>query len=79
MTIWNMRISRNSMTGYFSFAIIGQNSLAIYTMKPKDVKDMGISERGLRNIKQKIRNGSGLKKRSKIIKILFKKRLNKDN
>ena len=51
----------------------------ILTMKPKDVKDMGISERGLRNIKQKIRNGSGLKKRSKIIKILFKKRLNKDN
>jgi len=48
-------------------------------LKPKDVKDEDISERGLRNIKQKIRNGSGLKNRSKIIKILFKKYLNKDN
>ena len=51
----------------------------VLTLKPKDVRDKGISERGLRNIKQKIRNGSGLKNRSKIIKILFKKYLNKDN
>ena len=46
---------------------------------PKDVRDMGISERGLRNIKWKIKPGKGLKKRSKIIGILFKKHLNKDN
>ena len=59
------------MGGQISVADFGQFSLGVY--------NMGISERGLRNIKQKIRNGSGLKKRSKIIKILFKKRLNKDN
>ena len=40
-------------------------------MKPKDVKDKGISERGLRNFKQKIKNGRGLKNKSKIVKILF--------
>jgi hypothetical protein len=51
----------------------------VLTLKPKDVKGENISERGLRNIKQKIRNGSGLKNRSKIIKILFKKYLNMDN
>ncbi|EQB70345.1 MAG: DNA-directed DNA polymerase B [Thermoplasmatales archaeon A-plasma] len=51
----------------------------ILSLRPKDVKDKGISERGLRNVKQKIRNGNGLKNRSKIIKILFKKYLNKDN
>ena len=44
----------------------------ILSLKPKDVRDMGIYERGLRNIKQKIRNGNGLKNRSKIIKILLK-------
>ena len=38
---------------------------------------MEISERGLRNVKQKIRKGNGLKNRSKIIKILFEKYLNK--
>ena len=51
----------------------------ILSLKPKDVRDKGISERGLRNVKQKIRKGNGLKNRSKIIKILFKKYLNRDN
>lgn len=45
--------------------------LWILTLKPKDVKDERISERGLRNFKQKIKNGNGLKNRSKISKILF--------
>jgi len=40
-------------------------------LKPKDVRDEGISERGLRNFKQKIKNGKGLKNRSKIARILF--------
>ena len=40
-------------------------------MKPKDVRDKGISERGLRNFKQKIKNGKGFKNRSKIARILF--------
>ena len=48
----------------------------ILALKPKDVRDEGISERGLRNVKQKIRNGIGLKNRSKIARILFKKYLN---
>jgi hypothetical protein len=51
----------------------------ILKLKPKDVRDKGISEIGLRNIKWKIKQGKGLKNRSKIIGILFKKYLNKDN
>jgi len=43
----------------------------ILSLKPKDVKDKGISERGLRNFKQKIKNGKELKNRSKIARILF--------
>jgi len=43
----------------------------ILSLKPKDVKDKGISERDLRNFKQKIKNGRGLKNKSKIVKILF--------
>jgi hypothetical protein len=42
----------------------------VLTLKPKDVMDKGISEGGLRNFKQKIRNGKGLKNRSKIAKTL---------
>ena len=42
------------------------------TLKHNDVKTLGISERGLRNFKQKIRNGNGLKNRSKIHRILIK-------
>ena len=41
----------------------------ILTLRPSDVKTLGISERGLRNSKQKIRNG--LKNKSKISKILL--------
>ena len=40
-------------------------------LKPSEVKALGISERGLRNFKQKIRNGNGLKNKSKISKMLF--------
>jgi len=43
----------------------------ILSLKPKDVREMGISERGLRNFKQKIKNGKGLKNKSKIVRILF--------
>jgi hypothetical protein len=43
----------------------------ILTLKPKDVIDKGISERGLRNFKQKVKNGTGLKNKSKIARILF--------
>jgi hypothetical protein len=43
----------------------------ILSLKPKDVRDKGISERGLRNFKQKVENGKGLKNRSKIARILF--------
>ena len=43
----------------------------ILSLKLKDVRDKGISERGLRNFKQKIKNGKGLKNRSKIARILF--------
>ncbi|WP_084272643.1 hypothetical protein [Picrophilus oshimae] len=43
----------------------------ILSLKSKDVKDKGISERDLRNFKQKIRQGKGLKNRSKIARILY--------
>jgi len=43
----------------------------ILSLKLKDVKDKGISERDLRNFKQKIKNGRGLKNESKTVKILF--------
>ena len=42
----------------------------VLSLKPKDVRDKGISERRLKKIKQKIRNGKGLKNRSKILRIL---------
>ena len=45
----------------------------VLNLKPKDVRDKRISERGLRNVKWKIKQGKGLKNRSKIIGILFKK------
>jgi hypothetical protein len=51
----------------------------ILTLKPKDVKTLGISERGLKKFKQKIRNGNGLKNKSKISRILFEKYLNSRN
>ncbi len=44
----------------------------ILTLKPKDVRDEGISERGLRNVKWKIKQGKGLKNRSKIARTLIK-------
>jgi len=37
----------------------------ILSLKLKDVRDKGIFERGLRNFKQKIKNGKGLKKQVK--------------
>ena len=43
----------------------------ILSQKPRVVKDKGISERGLRNFKQKVKNGKGMKNESKIARILF--------
>ena len=50
----------------------------VLMLKPKDVKGKGISERGLRNFKRKIRNGNGLKNRSKIASIPFEYYLKSD-
>ncbi|MEM4950412.1 MAG: hypothetical protein QXS75_03665, partial [Thermoplasmatales archaeon] len=38
----------------------------VLKLKPKDVRDKGISERGLRNFKQKLRTGNAITNRSKI-------------
>ena len=43
----------------------------ILSLKPKDVRGKGISGRNLRNFKQKVKNGKGLKNKSKITRILF--------
>lgn len=43
----------------------------VLSLKPKDVKDKGISKRGLNNFKKKIREKNVLKNKSKIVKILF--------
>jgi len=40
-------------------------------LKPKDVRGKGISGRNLRNFKQKVKNGKGMKNKSKIARILF--------
>ena len=40
-------------------------------MKPKDVKDKGISERTLYKIKHKIKQGKILNPKTKIVKILI--------
>ncbi|MGC8582052.1 MAG: hypothetical protein ACP5MW_06930 [Thermoplasmata archaeon] len=41
-------------------------------MKPKDVRDKGISERELKRQKAKIRSGKTLNPKTKIVKILLK-------
>jgi len=43
----------------------------ILSLKPKDVRGKGISGRNLRNFKQKVKNGKGMKNKSKIARILF--------
>ena len=43
----------------------------ILSLKPKDVKDKGISERELKRQKAKIRNGKQLNHKVKIVKILL--------
>ncbi len=45
----------------------------ILLLKPRTIKEWGISKIGLKKVKQKIRNGKGLKYKSKIIKILYNK------
>ena len=56
---------------YFAYENIEDFKQWILLLKPKDVRDKGISERGLRNFKQKVQNGKELKNRSKIARILF--------
>jgi len=43
----------------------------VLSVRPKDVRDKGISDRVLRNFKRKIKNGRGLKNKSKIARMLF--------
>jgi hypothetical protein len=43
----------------------------ILSLKPKDVRDKGISERELKRQKAKIRNGKQLNPKVKIVKILL--------
>jgi len=55
----------------------------ILAIKPKDVRDNGISERELKRQKAKIRNGKLLNSKVKIVKILLQLykeiKLDKDN
>jgi len=44
----------------------------IISLKPKDVRDKGISKQGLSYTKSQIRKGSGLIRKTKINEILFK-------
>ncbi|HKJ96408.1 MAG TPA: hypothetical protein VJ944_01550, partial [Thermoplasmataceae archaeon] len=50
----------------------------ILTLKPSQVRERGISKSGLMNFKHKIRNGKGLKYKSKIARILFEIYLKSD-
>jgi len=56
---------------YLEYVNLDEFKQWILSLRPKDVRDKGISERGLRNFKQKIKNGRGLKNKSKIARILF--------
>jgi len=61
----------NYYDSYLEYENIEDFKQWILAIKPKDVRNEGISERGLRNFKQKIKNGRGLKNKSKIARILF--------
>ena len=50
----------------------------VLKLKPNKITALGISERGLRNFKRKIRNGNELKNRSKIARIIFEYYLKSD-
>ena len=50
----------------------------VLKLKPNIITALGISERGLRNFKRKIRNGNELKNRSKIARIIFEYYLKSD-
>jgi hypothetical protein len=56
---------------YFEYENLKEFYEWILSLKPKDVRDKGISERGLRNVKWKIKQGKGLKNRSKIARTLI--------
>ena len=44
----------------------------ILTLKPKDVRDMGISQQSLYKIKTRIKSGKHLNLKVKVVKILLK-------
>ena len=50
----------------------------VLKLKSNKITALGISERGMRNFQQKIRNGNELKNRSKIARILFEYYLKSD-
>ena len=56
---------------YLEYENINEFKEWAFSLKPKDVKDKGISKRGLNNFKKEIREKNGLKNKSKIVKILF--------
>ncbi|MEM3502841.1 MAG: hypothetical protein QXJ62_04975 [Nitrososphaeria archaeon] len=48
----------------------------VLSLKPKDVRDKGISQQALYKVKRKIQNGEKLNKKTKIAKILTQKYYN---
>ncbi|WP_298277190.1 hypothetical protein [Ferroplasma sp.] len=63
-----MRIKDNSYLEYVNLEEFREWVLAL---KPKDVKDNGISERTLYKIKLKIKHGKSLNPKTRIVKILI--------
>ena len=66
-----MRIKDNSYLEYVNLEEFREWVLAL---KPKDVKDNGISERTLYKIKLKIKHGKSLNPKTRIVKILINNR-----
>ena len=53
----------------------------VLTLKPKDVRDKGISKMALWKVKDKVRNGKSINPKTKIVKILielFKQHMKRD-
>ena len=77
----NIKIEKKSVIkngSYLGYENLREFYEWVLTLKPRDVRGKGISDRGLRNVKRKIRMGNGLKNRSKISMILFEQYLKSD-
>ena len=65
------QITRIEVTDYLEYENLREFYDWVLTLKPKDVRDMGISKQDLSYARNQIKNGIGLKKKTKLIKELI--------